>query len=323
MKSHDRIYVAGHQGLLGSALVRSLEEQGYTNLITADYISLDLRNQSAVNNFFSAQKPQYVFLAAAKVGGIKANNARPAEFIYDNLMIQTNIIHAAYKNNVQKLLFLGSSCIYPRICSQPIQEDALLTGPLEPTNKAYAIAKIAGITLCQSYSRQYATNFITCMPTNLYGPHDTFDAEKSHVIPALITKIHTAHMMQQKTVTLWGTGRFRREFMYVDDCAQSLIFLMNEYHDTSSPINVGTGIDITISELAVIIKEIIGYQGVLVFDPAEPEGTPQKLLNVERLKNLGWKAKISLADGLKKTYHWYKKHMLSMPKNNPSVLELS
>lgn len=304
MEKNAKIYVAGHQGLVGSALIRNLTQQGYLNIITRKSTELDLRNQQAVEQFFSEEKPEYVFLAAAKVGGIKANYDFPAQFIYDNLMIECNVIHSAYKSGVKKLLFLGSSCIYPRNCPQPIKEEYLLTGLLEMTNEPYAIAKIAGLNLCKSYNRQYGTSFISCMPTNLYGPHDNFDLETSHVLPALITKIHKAYIEGDSHVTLWGTGTPRREFLFVDDLADAAIFLMNNYTDDNH-INVGVGYDITIAELAHMIADIIGYKGEIILDSTKPDGTPQKLLNVDKISALGWKARVSLQEGIKKTIEWY------------------
>jgi GDP-L-fucose synthase len=304
MHQNAKIYVAGHTGLVGSALIRVLQKKRYTNLITKTFGQLDLRKQLAVDSFFRAEKPDYVFLGAAKVGGIKANNEFPASFIYDNLMIEANIIHASYKYGVKKLLFLGSSCIYPRLCNQPILEEYLLTSELEKTNEPYALAKIAGIKLCESYNRQYGTNFISCMPTNLYGPHDNFDLESSHVIPALIAKIDRAKEEYASSVQLWGTGNPRREFLYVDDMADACVFLMNNYNDLGH-INVGTGKDIAIKELAELIKEIVGFDGEILFNLNQLDGTPRKLLNVEKLSNLGWHASTSLKDGLKKAYDWY------------------
>ncbi len=306
MNKDAKIYVAGHEGLVGSAIVRLLQQQSFTKIITRTMQQLDLRDQQATYHFFEHEQPEYVFLAAAKVGGIKANNDFPASFIYDNLMIEANVIHAAYKVGVKKLLFLGSSCIYPRECAQPISENYLLTGSLEPTNKAYAIAKIAGIELCRSYNYQYGTNFISCMPTNLYGPYDNFDYETSHVLPALIAKMSRASQEGAQMVMLWGSGHPRREFLYVDDLAQALLFLMEHYSE-SLPINIGTGEDISIKELALLIKEIVGYKGDIIFDATKPDGTPRKLLNVEKINKLGWRSNISLYDGIVKTIEWYKK----------------
>ncbi|MGE4168465.1 MAG: GDP-L-fucose synthase family protein [Candidatus Babeliales bacterium] len=313
MDKQAKIYIAG-QGLVGSALMRALQAEGYTNLITRSFAELDLRNQAAVHDFFNQEKPEYVFLAAAKVGGIKANNDFPASFIYDNLMIEANIIHASYTNGVKKLLFLGSSCIYPRNCPQPIQEEYLMTDELEKTNEPYALAKIAGILLCKSYNRQYGTKFISCMPTNLYGPHDNFDFESSHVIPALIAKIHAAKEENKPSVSLWGTGKALREFLYVDDLAQACLFLMNSYEE-SGHINIGTGKDITIAELASLIKEIVGYAGEILFNINTLDGTPRKVLNVDKISQLGWTAKTSLKNGLKEAYFWYLAHKVVPEKS--------
>jgi GDP-L-fucose synthase len=307
MEKHSKIYVAGHRGLVGSAIKRRLEQAGYANLIYRTSAELDLRNQQAVADFFRAEKPEYVFLAAAKVGGIHANNTYPAEFIYDNLIIQTNVIHNAYLHQVKKLLFLGSSCIYPKLAPQPMKEEHLLTGELEPTNEPYAIAKIAGIKMCQAYNRQYGTNFISVMPTNLYGPNDNFDLETSHVLPALIRKFHEAKVHDKPAVEIWGTGKPRREFLYVDDLADACLFLMENLtcNDMGMFVNIGTGVDLTIKELAEMIKGIVGYQGELVFNTAKPDGTPRKLLDVSKLHALGWQARTSLEDGIKRTYEWY------------------
>ncbi len=306
MQHHNSIYVAGHDGLVGSALLRALHSVGYNNVIMRSLHELDLRNQQAVNIFFEQVRPEYVFLAAAKVGGIEANTKYGAEFIYDNLMIAANIIHAAYLSKVKKMLFLGSSCIYPRLCTQPIKEEYLLTGPLEPTNAPYAVAKIAGINLCQSYNSQYATNFISAMPTNLYGPYDNFDVHNAHVIPALINKISAAHDTRQSSCILWGSGNPRREFLFVDDLAQALLALMTEYNE-SSPINIGVGYDITIKDLALLIAQLIGYEGKIIFDITKPDGTPQKLLDSSRITSLGWTAQTSLEVGLQKTIAWYRR----------------
>lgn len=299
-----KIYVAGHAGLVGSALCRKLNALGYHNIIARTHRELDLRNQQSVNDFFACEKPEYVFLAAARVGGIVANSTYPAEFIYDSMMISANVIHAAYKHGVKKLLFLGSSCIYPRMCPQPIKEEYLLTGPLELTNEPYALAKIAGIKLCQAYNKQYGTNFISCMPTNLYGPGDNFDAQNSHVIPGLMSKIHQAKMRGDRQVVLWGTGAPLREFLYIDDLAEACVFLMQNYCGFEQ-VNVGTGKEITIVDLARLIKEIVGFDGELVFDPAKPDGTPRKLLNVSKLQQLGWSATTELRGGLQAMYTWY------------------
>ena len=304
MKKTDKIFVAGHRGLVGSAIVRNLQQQGYENIITADKARLNLIEQDQVRQFFQTEKPDYVFLAAAKVGGIYANNTYRGEFIYDNLMIQSNVIDAARKSGVKRLLFLGSSCIYPKLCPQPIKEEYLLTGALEPTNEPYAIAKIAGLKICQAYNDQYKTNFISAMPTNLYGPGDNFDLKSSHVLPALMRKIHEAKQAKAKSVTIWGTGRPYREFLYIDDMAEACIFLMN--HSTVPDIiNVGSGQEVSIAELAEIICQVIGYEGKLVFDTNMPDGTPRKFLDTEKLKNLGWKPKINLVEGITKTYQWY------------------
>ena len=304
MNRNDRIYVAGHTGLVGSAIMRRLQAEGHTALITKTHSELDLSSQRDVDAFFSAMKPDYVFMAAAKVGGIQANSSFPAEFIYSNLSIQTNIIHSSWKNNVKKLLFLGSSCIYPKYAQQPINEDYLLTGSLETTNEWYAVAKIAGIKMCQAYRRQYGFNAIAAMPTNLYGPGDNFDLENSHVLPALLRKFHEAKKTNKKNVIIWGSGQPRREFMHVDDLADASVFLMQHY-EQESIINVGTGKDISISELADLIKSISGFQGRLEFDATKPDGTPRKLLDVSRLNQLGWKAGIGLEQGIKDTYNWY------------------
>lgn len=304
MNKDSKIYVAGHKGLVGSAIVRNLEERGYTNIICRTHKELDLTRQVDVEKFFEEEKPEYVFLAAAKVGGIHANNTRPAEFIYDNLMIESNIIHSAYKYGVKKLLFLGSSCIYPKFANQPIKEEYLLTGELEPTNEAYAIAKITGIELCKFYRRQYGCDFISAMPTNLYGINDNFDLETSHVLPALIRKFHEAKVNNQEEVVMWGTGKPLREFMYVDDLADALVHLMLNYSDEIH-VNMGTGKDLSIGELAQIVKEVVGYEGKIVNDLSKPDGTPRKLLDVSRLEATGWKYKIELREGIEKVYKWY------------------
>lgn len=304
MSLDAKIYVAGHRGLVGSAIVRKLRSEGYENIITRSFKELDLREQQAVNEFFKQVKPDYVFLAAAKVGGIKANWDFPADFIYDNLMIETNIIHASYLNQVKKLLFLGSSCIYPKECPQPMHESYLLTGLLEPTNEPYAVAKIAGIKLCQSYNRQYGTNFIACMPTNLYGSNDNFDLNTSHVLPALIRKFTEAKLKEAEKVVIWGTGSPKREFLHVDDLANASLFLMN-YYTGNEIVNVGYGNDISILELALMIKKIVGYEGEIVFDSSYPDGTPQKLLNIHKILELGWKPTISLKKGIEDVFQWY------------------
>ncbi len=297
------IYIAGHQGLVGSAIVRALQSEGYSNIITRSRSELDLCDPLATRAFFEQEKPEYVFLAAAKVGGIIANSTYPASFIFDNLAIQLNVIDAAYRSGVKKLLFLGSSCIYPRDCPQPIKEEYLLSQPLEETNKAYAVAKIAGIIMCQSYNKQYGTKYIACMPTNLYGPHDNFDLHTSHVLPALLRKIYHAKQQNSPTVEIWGTGRACREFLYVDDLAQAAIFLMKHYSGDEI-VNVGTGLDLPIKDLATLIKETVGYEGKLVFDTNKPDGTPRKLLNVDKINNIGWRATTSLEEGIRKTLSW-------------------
>jgi len=298
------VFVAGHRGLVGSAILRRLEREGCQHVITRPSKDLDLRDQAAVEEFFATQDIEYVFLAAAKVGGIVANSTHPASFIYDNLAIETNVIHAAYRHRVEKLLFLGSSCIYPKLAPQPMTEASLLTGPLEPTNEWYAVAKIAGIKMCQAYNRQYGTNYISLMPTNLYGPNDNFDLESSHVVPALLRKFHEAKVGNLPVVTVWGSGSPRREFLHVDDLADACIYLMKNYHD-SEIVNVGVGRDISIAELALMIKEVVGYQGDISFDPSKPDGAPRKLLDVGRLEALGWTARVPLGEGLRNTYEWY------------------
>jgi GDP-L-fucose synthase len=315
MEKNAKIYVAGHAGLVGSALMRRLQSEGYTNLVFRTYEELDLTNQQAVADFFSAEKPEYVFLAAAKVGGILANNTYPAQFIYENLQIQNNIIHQSHLNGVKKLLFLGSVCIYPKFAPQPVKEESLLTGLLEPTNEPYAIAKIAGIKMCQHYNRQYGTNFIAVMPTNLYGPNDNFDLEKSHVIPALIRKFHEAKNDNKKEVVLWGTGTPRREFMHVDDMADGCVYLMNNFSPTKEQVNsgeifmnLGVGSDITIKELAELVKRVAGYEGVIVWDTSKPDGTPSRLLDSNKVISLGWRPKYELAEGLKDVHGWYLKN---------------
>jgi len=307
MNKNDQIYVAGHRGLAGSAIFRALKAQGYENLITRTSKELDLTNQSAVANFFKTEKPDYVFLAAAKVGGIVANDTFPADFIRENLQIQTNVIDAAYKYNTKKLLFLGSSCIYPKLAPQPMPEDCLLTGPLEPTNEWYAVAKIAGIKMCQAYKKQYGFNAISLMPTNLYGPGDNFNLANSHVLPALIRKFHEAKKNQSTTVEIWGSGTPKREFLHVDDLADAAVFLMNTYNEPEI-VNVGVGDDVSIRELAEIVKNVVGFNGDLVFNRSKPDGTPRKLMDVTRLSALGWKAKINLKAGITSTYHWFLEH---------------
>jgi GDP-L-fucose synthase len=308
MNKSDKIYVAGHRGMVGSAIVRALQSEGYNNIVYKTSAELDLRNQAAVNDFFATEQPKFVFLAAAKVGGIQANNIYRADFLYENLMIEANIIHAAYTNKVEKLLFLGSSCIYPKMAPQPLKEEYLLTGELEPTNEPYAIAKIAGIKLCESYRRQYGCNFISAMPTNLYGPNDNYDLNNSHVLPALLRKFHTAKQNGNSEVTVWGSGKPMREFLYVDDLADACLFLMHEYNGEEW-MNVGTGKDVTIGELAQTIKKITGFQGELVFDASKPDGTPRKLMDVSRLDKAGWKYKVELEDGIRMVYEEVK-HMI-------------
>ena len=311
-----RIYVAGHRGMVGAAICRRLAQEGAQDLITRTHAELDLTNQAAVDAFFAAEQPTQVYLAAAKVGGIWANDSYPAEFIYKNLMIEANVIHAAHRHGVERLLFLGSSCIYPRLAKQPMAEDALLTGPLEPTNEPYAIAKIAGIKLCESYNRQYGTDFRSVMPTNLYGPGDNFDLENSHVVPALIRKFHDAKVTGRSAVEVWGSGRPRREFLHVDDMAEACLFVMGldmeTYRLNTQPmlshINVGAGQDMTIAELAQTVKVVSGFQGEIRFDPRKPDGAPRKLLDVSRLERLGWRARIALVDGLRQSYDWFLDH---------------
>ena len=307
MDPHSRIYVAGHQGLVGSALLRRLAAEGCTDVVTATRSELDLRNQAAVNEWFRAVRPAYVFLVAGTVGGIMANATRPAEFIYDNMMIHATVVHAAHLERVTKLLYLGSSCIYPRDCPQPIKEEYLLGGPLEPTNEPYAIAKIAGIKLCQAYRRQYGCHFVSAMPTNLYGPHDNFNPETSHVLPAMIHRFHEAVRLGQAEVTVWGSGSPRREFLHVDDLADACLFLMRHYNQESH-INVGTGEDLTIRGLADLVARVVGYRGRTVFDPTRPDGTPRKLLDVSRLAATGWTARIPLEEGIRQTYAWFLEH---------------
>ena len=306
MELNARIFVAGHRGMVGSAIVRKLTELGYTNIITSIRSECNLIDQSEVDNFFNKQKPDYVFLAAAKVGGIKANNEMKADFIYENLMIQSNIIKSSKDYNVRKLVFLGSSCIYPKMSPQPIKEEYLLTGSLEPTNDAYAIAKIAGIKMCQSFNQQYGTNYISLMPTNLYGPNDNYDLNNSHVLPAMIRKFHEAKLEGKDKVEIWGTGTPMREFLYVDDLADACCHLMLSYNG-DEVVNIGTGIDITIKDLALTIKEVVGFRGDIYFNTDMPDGTPRKLLDVSKLKDLGWKYKIALREGIEKTYKDYVK----------------
>ncbi len=312
MQKTDKIYIAGHTGMVGSAILNALVSRGFTNLVYRNSAALDLRNQAATEQFFSEEKPQYVFLAAAKVGGIVANNTFRADFLYDNLMIVSNIIHAAYNNAVTKLLFLGSSCIYPKMAPQPINEEYLLTGPLEKTNEPYSIAKIAGIKLCETYREQYGANFISVMPTNLYGKNDNYHPENSHVLPALIRRFYEAKMQGQKEVTIWGSGDPKREFLFADDLADACLFLMDNYNEKEI-INIGCGIDITIKELAALIKEITGFTGELVFDTSKPDGTPRKLLDTSKINNLGWHYKTKLKEGIEIAYQdFLQKHKLSV-----------
>ena len=307
MERDSRIFVAGHRGLVGSAILRRLATAGYSAPLTATREQLDLRDQSAVNYWFRANRPEYVFLVAGTVGGILANATRPAEFIYDNMMIHATVVHAAHAFDVRKLLYLGSSCIYPRDCSQPMKEEQLLTAPLEPTNEPYAVAKIAGIKLCQAYRRQYGRNFISAMPTNLYGPHDNFDLTSSHVLPALIRKFHDARRQQSHEVTIWGTGTARREFLHVDDLADACVFLMQNYEDERH-INIGTGEDLTILELAEMVRDIVYPGAAVVMDRSKPDGAPRKLLDVSRLHALGWRHRLALRDGIEHTYRWFLAH---------------
>lgn len=320
MNKETKIYVAGHRGLVGSAIIRLLLQRDFTNIITQTSSELDLTNQSAVNKFFEREKPEYVILAAAKVGGIHANNTYPAEFIYQNLMIEANVIHAAYMNNITRLLFLGSSCIYPKAVKQPMCEDALLTDVLEPTNEPYALAKISGIKLCESYNRQYGTDYRSVMPTNLYGEGDNFHPKNSHVIPALMRRFHEAKERGDEKVVVWGSGKAMREFLHVDDMAAASVFVLELGNDTYqfntdpmlSHINVGTGIDCTIHELAETMKRVVGFEGKLEFDNSKPDGAPRKLLDVERLKNMGWSYSISLEQGLRSTYQWFLDNCLNI-----------
>ena len=313
MELNDKIYVAGHRGLVGSAIVRQLEARGFSSLITRTHKELDLTNQAAVNDFFAEQKPDYVILAAAKVGGIHANNTYPAEFIYENMMIEANVIDAAYRNGVKRLLFLGSTCIYPKAVAQPMREDALLTDVLEPTNEPYALAKIAGIKLCESYNRQYGTDYRSVMPTNLYGINDNFHPENSHVIPALMRRFHEAKARNDQEVVVWGSGNAMREFLYVDDMAAASLFVLELDDETYkantrpmlSHINVGTGRDVTIREMAETMKRVVGFEGELVFDTSKPDGAPRKLIDVSRLAAMGWRYSVELEEGLRRTYAWF------------------
>jgi GDP-L-fucose synthase len=301
LEKNAKLFVAGHRGMVGSAILRKLQQEGFENLVTRTSSDLDLRKQQAVADFFAAEKPDYVFLAAAKVGGIVANNTYRADFLYENLAIQNNIIHSAYQNGVKKLLFLGSSCIYPKLAPQPLKEEYLLTGPLEPTNEPYAIAKIAGIKLCDAYRDQYGCNFISVMPTNLYGYNDNYHPENSHVLPALIRKFHEAKIKAEPTVTVWGSGSPKREFLFADDLADACYFLMQNYNEPNL-INIGTGEDLSIKDLALLIKEVIGFEGELVFDTSKPDGTPRKLMDVSKLHALGWKHRIELKQGIALAY---------------------
>lgn len=301
MDKSAKVFVAGHRGMVGSAIVRKLQQKGFTNLLLRTSAELDLRNQQAVDSFFETEQPTHVLLAAAKVGGIGANNSYRADFIYENVMIQSNVIHASYVNKVEKLMFLGSSCIYPKFAPQPLKEEYLLTGLLESTNEPYAIAKITGIKMCDAYRAQYGCNFISVMPTNLYGPNDNYDLNKSHVLPAMIRKFHEARINQQPSVTMWGTGKPRREFLHADDLADACFFLMQEYNEAGF-VNIGTGEDITINELALLIRDIVGYTGTIEHDLSKPDGTPRKLMDVTRINQMGWKATIGLREGIEKVY---------------------
>ena len=318
MDKAARVFVAGHRGLVGSAILRSLHQKGFSNVLTATREQLDLRDQAAVNYWFKANRPEYVYLVAGTVGGILANSTRPAEFIYDNMLIHATVVHAAHQYAVKKLLYLGSSCIYPRECPQPIKEEYLLTGRLEPTNESYAIAKIAGIKLCQAYRRQYGCHFISAMPTNLYGPNDNFSLQSSHVLPALIRKFHDAKTEGKTDVVVWGSGTPKREFLHVDDLADCCNFLMERY-DEVEHINVGTGEDLSIRELAEWTRDIVHPRGKLVFDATKPDGSPRKLLDVSRLHALGWRHKIELKDGIEKTYAWFLKNASTVKKSEPAT----
>ena len=311
MLKDAKIYVAGSNGMVGSAIVRALKAKGYINIVVKSSKELDLKNQQAVHDFFNQEQPEYVFLAAAKVGGIHANNSYPATFIYDNLMIQSNVIQAAYDFNVKKLLFLGSSCIYPKFAPQPIKEEYLLTGSLEPTNEAYAIAKIAGLKMCQFYKQQYGCNFISAMPTNLFGVNDNFNLENSHVLPALLRKFIEAKQNNKQEVTIWGSGTPKREFLFVDDLAEACLFLMENYNGIET-VNIGTGEDVSIKELAETIMKIVGFEGSLIFDASKPDGAPRKLLDVSKINNLGWKHQTSLENGIQKTLNWIQKNNFEM-----------
>lgn len=309
----SRVWVAGHRGLVGSAIIRTLQKRGFQNIVTRTHAELDLTRQAAVEQFFADEKPEYVILAAARVGGIEANRLHQADFLYENLSIATNVLHsAADSESIKKVLYLGSSCIYPKLAPQPITESSLLTGPLEGTNEGYALAKIAGLKLCEMYRRQYGKNFISVMPTNLYGPNDNFHPEHSHVVPALMRRFHEAKLAKQKKVVVWGTGNARREFLHVDDLAEALMLIMDRYTE-STPINVGTGSDCTIRELAELMAEITGFEGKVEFDPLRPDGTPRKVLDVQKVSQLGWKPRYSLVDGLKTTYQWARESALIDP----------
>ena len=310
MNKDSKIFIAGHRGLVGSAILRNLEHKGFTNLLVRTRSELDLLDDLAVKHFFETERPEYVFLAAAKVGGILANKEHPADFIYENLKIQTNVIHNAYLHAVKKLVFLGSVCIYPKFAPVPVKEEYLMTGSLEPTNEAYAMAKLAGITMCQSYNKQYGTNYISLQPTNLYGPNDNFDLSSSHFLPALIRRTHEAKLKGDKSITIWGTGTPRREFLHADDVADAAVFLMDNYND-SEIINVGCGKDYTILELTKIIASIVGFDGEILTDASRPDGTPRRVLDVTKLTNLGWKPSITIEDGIKSTYKWYLEHEAS------------
>ena len=311
MNKQDRIYVAGHRGLVGSAIVRRLQAEGYDKLVTRTSKELDLREQQAVRDFFTTEKPDYVILAAARVGGILANDTYPADFIYDNLMMEANVIHASYENGVRKLLALGSTCIYPKMAAQPLKEEYLLTGPLEPTNEWYAVAKIAGIKMCQAFQRQHGCNFIAAMPTNLYGPSDNFDLENSHVLPAMIRKFHEAKLKQSPSVTLWGTGKALREFLHVDDLADACLFLLQEYDDPEI-VNIGVGEDLSIAELAGMVRDVVGFEGGIVYDASKPDGTPRKLVDTSKINGLGWQAKTTLPEGIENTYRWFLDNVRSL-----------
>jgi len=304
VEKHNKIYVAGHRGMVGSAIVRKLQQEGYTNIVVKTSAEVDLRSQGQVEDFYKQEKPEYVFLAAAKVGGIQANNIYRADFLYDNVMIQSNVIHQSYAHGVKKLLFLGSSCIYPKLAPQPLKEESLLTGLLESTNEPYAIAKIAGIKMCETYRDQYGCNFISAMPTNLYGPGDNYDLENSHVLPALIRKFHEAKLQGKSEVEIWGTGSPRREFLHVDDLAEACYFLMQGYNDKLF-VNIGSGVDLSIKDLALMVKEIVGFTGDLKFDISKPDGTPRKLMDVSRMKSLGWMFSITLERGISEVYKEY------------------